>query len=92
MHNELCYVPHAEDPNGALWSWEGKLDLIVLHCDPGVERTFMVHTGVHLNPGLNKFWDIYSHLSDKFDSDGGLEHQLILQKKREENMTYVCHN
>lgn len=78
MYEKMCFLPHAEDPCAALWSWDGKLDLVVLHGDLGLECTLMVHAGVHLNGGLDKFGDIYSHFGDKFNSDGGLEHQLVL--------------
>lgn len=74
----MCFVPHAEEPGGALWCRDGKLDLVVLHGDLCIECTFMEHAGVHLNGGLNKFRDIYSHFCYKFYSNGGLEHQLVL--------------
>lgn len=77
-YEKMCFLPHAEDPCVALWCWDGKLDLVVLHGDLGLECTLMVHAGVHLNGGLDKFGDIYSHFGDKFNSDGGLEHQLVL--------------
>ncbi|KAG7239698.1 hypothetical protein INR49_028634 [Caranx melampygus] len=63
---------------GALWSWDGKLDLVLLHGDLGIECTLMVHAGVHLNGGHDKLWDMDSHLSHELNSNRGHELQLLL--------------
>lgn len=63
------FLPDTEEPCGALWGREGKLDLVLFHGDLGIECALMVHVGVHLNSGHNKFGDINSHLSHKLNSD-----------------------
>lgn len=72
-------VPDAEDPGFSLWGGDGKLQLTVVHGDLGIECTLVVHAGVHLNSGHNKFRYADPHLSDKLDSYGRHEGQLLLQ-------------
>lgn len=77
MHFVL-FVPDAEEPCGALWGGDGKLNLVDLRGDLGIERALMVHVGVHLNSGLDKFRDMDSHLGHKLNSNRGPEQQLLL--------------
>lgn len=74
-------LPDAEELCGVLWGRDGKLDLALLHADLCIECALMVHVGVHLNSGLNKFRDLDSHLSHKLNSNRGPEQQLILRIK-----------
>lgn len=73
--NVFCVVsiPDAEEPCGTLWGGDGKLNLAGLHGDLSIECALMVHVGVHLNCGFNKFGDMDSHLCHKFNSNRGLE-------------------
>lgn len=73
------FVPDAEDSCSCLWGRDGKFHLAVIHGDLGIECTLMVHAGVHLNSGRNKFRDMDPHLSNKLDSYRRHEGQLLLQ-------------
>ena len=75
-------LPDAQNPCGALWGGDGKLDLALLHGNLGIECAFMVNVGVHLNSGHNEFRDMDSHLSHKLNSNRGLEQQLLLLNKQ----------
>lgn len=76
--NVFCVIPDSEELCGALWGRDGKLDLILLHTDLGIEGALVVHVGVHLNSGHNEFRDMDSHLSHKLNSNRGHEQKLLL--------------
>lgn len=61
-------LPDTQEVCGALGGRDRQLDLVLLHYDLGIECALMVHVGVHLNRGHNKFRGINSHLSHKLDS------------------------
>lgn len=69
----VLLIPDAEEPSGALWGGDGKLNLAALHGDLSIECALMVHAGVHLNRGFNKLRDMDSHPCHKFNSKGWLE-------------------
>lgn len=75
-------LPDSEELCCALWGRDGKLDLVLLHGELGVEGALMVHAGVHLNSGGNKLGDLDSHLSRKLNSNRGHEHQFILRTEQ----------
>lgn len=66
----LCFLlPDAQELGGAVWGGDGKLDLVLLHGDLGIQCALMVHVGVQLNSGHNKARDMDSHLSHKLNSN-----------------------
>lgn len=71
-------LPDTQELCGVLWGRDGELDLVLLHGDLGIKCALMVHVGVHLNSGRNKFRDMDSHLSHKLNSNRGPEQQFLL--------------
>lgn len=78
-------LPDAEELGGALWGRDGELDLVVVHCDPGIQSALVVYVSVHRNISVDKLRNMNSHFGHKLDTHRGPEGHFLFSKKKDNN-------